>query len=287
VPKWRARAIAPALASAMLGALACGGTTGRDGLVPDTPAGTPDSSAGTVDAAAGADASADGTVSGPTVDAGTFDVDIQYADRPLPDVYVAPVPEAGSGDDGGGLKPCTAAGQTSCVPCDGNTTGLCTPTEAMFVQHDIDKGLVQQPDGGDGGYVDPMGSCYNCLWNADCIDNTVFADTGKECEDNLQTFGTIAECQATVMCILATKCAASAVSPCYCGQLGLATTCQGASAVPVNGACDSVIATGLGFPLGDGTDNTAKLENTAYAAGRADQIFQCGVIANGCTACQK
>jgi hypothetical protein len=178
------------------------------------------------------------------------------------------------------LLPCTTAGQLNCVKCQGNSTGLCSPTEAIFVQHDITKHVATAPGN------DPTGSCYACAYSADCINNTQFGDTGKECEDPIQTFGTAAECQSVISCILTSDCSASAVAPCYCGTLGLATTCQGTSGVAVNGACDTQIAAGLGFPLGDGTDNTAKLENTAYAAGRADQIFQCAVVANGCTACQ-
>jgi hypothetical protein len=185
------------------------------------------------------------------------------------------------GDAGHGLVPCTTAGQTGCVQCEANTSLLCTPTEALFVQHDIDKGLAAAPG------PDPSGSCYFCLYQADCINNDTFGDTAKECEDPIQTFGTSVECRDTIQCILGSNCAESAVAPCYCGTLGLATTCQGTSGVPVNGACDTVIAAGLGFAVGDGTDNTAKLENSAYAAGRANQIFQCGVVANGCVQCQQ
>jgi hypothetical protein len=213
---------------------------------------------------------------GPVADAGT----------PVPDSGGGGTPDTGTGTPdtgtgGGPLAPCTTAGQTNCVQCQGNNSGLCTATEALFVQHDIDKGIATAAG------PDPSSACYSCLFNADCIDNDAFGDTGKECGDAIQTFGTAAECSAVVSCILGSNCAASAVAPCYCGTLGLATTCQGTSGVAVNGACDTVIAAGLGFPVGDGTDNTAKLENSAFASGRADQIFQCGVVANGCSACQQ
>src|SRR5262249_4792931 len=35
------------------------------------------------------------------------------------------------------LTPCTKPGQTCCVRCSGAPDGLCTPTEALFVAHDI------------------------------------------------------------------------------------------------------------------------------------------------------
>ncbi len=178
------------------------------------------------------------------------------------------------------LLPCTAAGQTNCVKCQGNASGICTPTETALVQHDITKGLATAPGN------DPAGTCYSCLLGGACIDDTTFGDSGHECEDSLATFGTSAMCEATISCIFQTACAKTAVAACYCGTAGVATTCQGNPAPgPINGACDRVIAAGLVFPVTDGTDNTAKLENVAYAAGKADQIFQCA-LANSCAACQ-
>ena len=40
------------------------------------------------------------------------------------------------------LVPCTTAGQTGCVQCQGNSNNLCSPTEALIVQQDIKKGLA-------------------------------------------------------------------------------------------------------------------------------------------------
>ncbi len=136
--------------------LACGGTTGREGLP------VPDSS----QADAGQDATVPVDASGQDVDldAGAFEVTILYADRILPDVQIAaeggdggdagpPPPNCGAGtgveargntangacppgqtntgtlqDDAGRyccspttLVPCTDAGQTGCVGCSGNT----------------------------------------------------------------------------------------------------------------------------------------------------------------------
>ncbi len=176
------------------------------------------------------------------------------------------------------LAPCTTAGQTGCVQCNGNSNNLCSPTEAAFVAHDIAKGkaTVAGPD--------PSGSCYAGLLGGGCIDDTQFSDTGHECEDAITT-GTTAQCESVISCVLGSSCASSAVSGCYCGTAGVSTACQGNPAPgPINGACDAQIAAGLGFALTDGTDNTKNLTDTTRAAGRAAQIFQCAQ-SNGCAAC--
>jgi len=177
-----------------------------------------------------------------------------------------------------GLGPCTPSNPTGCVQCQGNATTFCSPTEADFVAHDIAKGIATAPG------PDPDASCYTCLLNGGCLDDTVFVDTGKECEDPL-TAGTTAECQAVIACILGATCATVAVSGCYCGTAGVSTACQGNPAPgPINGACASTIAAGLGFPVSDGTDVTKNLTDVTKAAGRADQIFQCAQ-SNTCAAC--
>jgi hypothetical protein len=216
----------------------------------------------------------------PVVDSGTPVVD---AGTPVVDSGT-PVIDSGAPAP---LLPCTTAGQANCVQCVGNDKGAinnktCTPTEAQFVQHDIDTGKATVAG------ADPAGSCYDCLWNNACIDDTHFGDDAHECGDTaaLTSFGTAAECQATVGCILGSSCASSALATCYCGTAGLLTTCQGNPASgPINGACASTIAAGLGFAVTDGTDNTGKLNSTTYASGMADQIFQCA-LSNSCTACQ-
>jgi hypothetical protein len=178
----------------------------------------------------------------------------------------------------GPIAPCTTAGQTGCVQCQGNASGVCSPTEALFVAHDvaIGKATAAGPD--------PTGACYTCLFNGGCLDDTVLGDTGHECGD--LAAGVQANCTSTISCIIGSKCAAASVSTCYCGTAGVATACQGNPAPgPINGACDTQIATGLGFPLTDGTDNTKHLTDTTLAAGMADQIFQCA-LSNSCSACQ-
>ena len=143
-----------------------------------------------------------------------------------------------------------------------------------------DKGLVTVPG------PDTAGSCYTCLFNGSCINDTHFGDINHECGDTLAT-GTADQCTAVVSCIFGSKCAASALSTCYCGTADLGTTCQGNPAAgPINGACAAQIAAGTGFPVTDGTDNTSNLTNTTTAGGMGDQIFQCS-LSNGCTAqCQ-
>jgi hypothetical protein len=178
----------------------------------------------------------------------------------------------------GPILPCTTAGQAGCVQCQGNASGVCSPTEASLVAKDVATGKATAAG------PDPAGSCYTCLLNGGCLDDTTFGDTGHECGDLPAALQ--ANCASTLSCILSTKCAAASVSICYCGTAGVATACQGNPAPgPINGACDMQISTGLGFPLTDGTDNTKHLTDTTLAAGMADQIFQCA-LSNACSACQ-
>jgi hypothetical protein len=183
------------------------------------------------------------------------------------------------------LQPCTTVGQANCVKCGLNdkttgslANGVCTSTEAKFVQHDINKGKAT------GAGADPAGSCYACLAANTCLDDTHFNDQNHECGDPAMTTGTTAQCGAVLDCILASSCSGTATSVCYCGTADLLTTCQGNPANAVNGSCDAQIAAGLGFTTLDGTDNTAHFTDGDKAAGIADQIFNCAVNA-GCTAC--
>jgi hypothetical protein len=179
-----------------------------------------------------------------------------------------------------GLEACTQ-NLDGCVECVGNLNGLCSKTEAAFVNHDIAKGIATKPG------ADPVGSCYDCLWNNGCLDDTVFGDTGYECDDTGLTTGTALECHQVVNCILGSSCAQSDVATCYCGTGDPNTTCWGDPAAVVNGACHPQIARGNGFTAfayKDGTDNITHIYDTDRAAGRADQIFACA-LTNACTAC--
>jgi len=128
--------------------------------------------------------------------------------------------------------------------------------------------------------------CYLCLINGGCLDDTIFTDSNHECGDFTVT-AQQQECLDTVNCVLGSSCAQTAASTCYCGTAGVATTCQGNPAAgPINGACASQIATGLGFAESDGTDITKNLTDTTKPGGMAMQIFQCA-ISNQCVTCLK
>jgi hypothetical protein len=223
----------------------------------------------------------------------TFTVTCDSLDGSTPDAGVdTGTPDTGvdtgtmpdTGDGSGPLAPCTTVGQTNCVQCQGNDMApnankTCTPTEAAIVAHDITAGHSTAAG------PSPAGSCYTCLYNGGCIDDTHYGDTDHECEDSLAV-GTAAECEDALACIFSSKCGATAVEICYCGTAVLSTTCQGNPATgPINGACDSQIATGDGFAVTDGTDNTAHLTDITRAGGKAVQIFQCS-LTNSCAACQ-
>jgi hypothetical protein len=226
-----------------------------------------------VDSSAGEDADEAGGMD--AADASQHDApsDVTTHDAPS-DVTTHDAPSEG----GGTLAPCTSANPTRCVQCEGNSSHLCSPTEALFVAHDIAKGLATAPG------PDPAGGCYSCLYNAACIDDTTFGDTGHECEDTGLTTGTAAECRSVISCVLGSTppCAQSNVSTCYCGT---STTCS-SSPSNANGACDTQIAQGLGFAVTDGANISAHLLDQDHAAGRADQIFECaGAQTVPCTAC--
>jgi hypothetical protein len=163
----------------------------------------------------------------------------------------------------------------------GSNGGLCTPTEAKFVAYDISNHVVTAAG------VDPSTSCYACLYNNSCIDDTQFQDKAHECEDGTFTTGTSTACENLITCVLgtglagsATNCAVGGIANCYCGPQGLVSACTGNPATPTGG-CDSVEATGLGFALTDGTDITNNFTSLGLPAGRANQIFACSIL-NGC-----
>jgi hypothetical protein len=194
-----------------------------------------------------------------------------------PSIPYASTSETGPAVEAGPLAPCTSAGQANCVPCSGNNSGICTPTEAIFVQRDIDEGFANV-DGGDN----LSNGCYSCLYNAACLDSDALGVTGHECADALDV-GTAAECLATLSCINGSNCASAQVVTCYCGTASPTTTCYG-TASQANGSCASEIAAGNGFAVADGVDNLTDLTNKTYASGKADQIYQCA-HSNSCTMC--
>jgi hypothetical protein len=182
------------------------------------------------------------------------------------------------------LLPCTTAGQTNCVQCQGNSNNLCSPTEALLVQQDINKGLATAAG------PDPTAGCYTCLFNAGGVDDTVFGDTGHECGD-IAAASSQTQCTSTLSCILGSSCTwsgsigASAVSSCYCGTAPVSGTCANVGSTnAANGACDTQEATGLGFASNDGLDILKNFTSTTLASGVANNIFQTA-ISNNCGQC--
>ncbi|MGH7436151.1 MAG: hypothetical protein ACRENE_10805, partial [Polyangiaceae bacterium] len=184
------------------------------------------------------------------------------------------------------LKPCTGKGDPpNCVKCNGNAAGKCSATEAFFVERDIQKGNLS------GGQED-LTSCYGCLWNAGCIDDTVNVDKGKECEDFAGPVGTGAKatesktmaCLDVVKCALDTGChnakaqgATDGISNCYCGANDRNTmACMAHTGGLPNGSCLQAELDGLGF-TSDATSQAVlgTFTRRTTAAGMANAIFQC------------
>jgi hypothetical protein len=242
--------------------------------------------------------------------AGVETITVVLGDGPLPEGGACPasqttatvnvtcgaVADAGPADSGGSdaseaggeaaseaagpLVACTTAGQTGCVPCNGNASGLCSATEADFVNFDIANGLATASGFG-------ATACYPCLWNNGCIDDTVFGDSSHECGDLSGTLDGGADptlCLSTVACILSTSCVnAAGVSTCYCGVANEGSACASAGGA-VNGLCLTQEVNGLGYAASDNTDILKNFTNTALPAGMANQIFQCAE-SNSCTTC--
>ncbi len=204
----------------------------------------------------------------------------------------------------GPLVPCTAAGQLNCVKCQGSTGGICTATEALVVQHDIDKNGVAAAGNS------PSTSCYACLQGAGCLDDMPsIGDVNHECGDSVivhgGTVGTLAqECLNVVSCIFGSdnpatdplasastdvgystgNCSSTVTATCYCGTAAVAGNCGG-TASAANGVCSGAIAAGSGFPVADGTDNLGHFApDSTYASGMATQVFKCAVNSS-CSTC--
>jgi hypothetical protein len=223
---------------------------------------------GAVDAGAVDTGAPDTGTAADTSVADTSVADTSVADTSTPpDVSTTPVP-------------CTTTA-TGCVPCSGNTSGLCSPTEAAFVAHDISEGNATLA-GGDG----PNG-CYSCLLNAGCLNDNVFGDSGNECGDLTGAAGSTADpslCISTLSCVLSTSCASGdSVSNCYCGPTHAGSACAAAGAT-VNGACVTQEVAGLGFPIADNTDILKNFDDKTRSSGLANEIFQCA-ISNACQTC--
>jgi hypothetical protein len=220
------------------------------------------------------------------IDTGAADTGV---DTGTPDTGVdTGTPDAGV--DAGPLVPCTSAGQTNCVQCQGNTSNLCTPTEAVIVQFDITQGKVTAPGPDSNGGSGPTDTCYDCLFAKGCIDDTVLGDTKHECEDlnggnssatftagNGHAASYASDCLATLSCILSTGCATTngGIDNCYCGSGGGSPTACGTSTSGQNGACFTQETNGLTASPNSGSGVLASFTNMSMPSGVANQIIVC------------
>jgi len=198
--------------------------------------------------------------------------------------------------------PCTQAGQTNCVSCNGSTGGICTVDEALWVQKDITHGIatVAGPDTA-AGHDGASGNlnCYQCMLAGSCIDSPSHHVTGVECGDLTGNFTNgsgasvpaISTCQATLTCDVAASsngCATNAngESFCYCGTGGFvpdAIACESHGSA-VNGACLSQQVAGFAFVQTDATDIVTNFTDTTEPSGKANFEVGCA-LSNNCTSC--
>lgn len=191
--------------------------------------------------------------------------------------------------------PCTTSGQVNCVACQGNASGLCSPTEASLVSFDIDNQSITVPAG--TTTPDVAAGCYTCLVGADIIDDTVSSDTGHECGDIAGSFtgdgggagaNNAGLCLKTLNCILDTGCGAVIgdsgtttlnLDNCYCGAGGGSPSACASAGSATNGACKTDETNGLYPNPNDSTDILKDYTDTTEPSGVANQIFHAAVSA--------
>jgi hypothetical protein len=192
--------------------------------------------------------------------------------------------------DGGGavlLAACTTS-TAACVQCQGNASGLCSPTEAVIVNFDIAQNVAVAPGPA------PAASCYNCLLQAGCIDDTIFPDSGHECGDLTGSFtagdgntGTASSlCLATVQCVIGSACAETngGLDNCYCGAGGGSPSACPGNGAATNGVCKTQETNGFLAAPTDATNTLKNFTDTTEPSGLANQIFICAQ-ASSCTQC--
>ncbi len=189
--------------------------------------------------------------------------------------------------------PCVGVNDAAnCVKCDGNANGICSPTEALIVSRDISKGFLS------AGQEPGSTGCYECLWNAGCLDDTVNVDTGHECGDLAGTVGAGASasetktqaCLDTLNCVFPSDCqnakaqnaaATDGIDNCYCGSNFLtASACNGyagSGATPApNGSCAQTELNGLALTSSStGSAALAGFTTRTTGSGMANAIFLC------------
>jgi hypothetical protein len=179
----------------------------------------------------------------------------------------------GAAAPGAAPPPCAAAGQSNCTPCTGGLTEpVCTPTESLIMQSDLDKGISPS---------DPDKSCYGCLTAHGCL------GMGDQCEQlslpGVPGFSAEAAqlCRDILSCAFRTHCAETLAAACYCGDAPLTTSCQTGGA---NGQCFGEIVNGAYTIEPKGV--LKALSQTATPAGLANAMLHCaGPAMNDCSAC--
>jgi hypothetical protein len=245
--------------------IACGGTTGREGLS------TPD---------AGDDA--------------TVDVGIQYIDRPLPDLYVAPIDTGGGGE--AGVWPGCAPDLPVYVP----EKNVPTP-HGVQVEVEYDAGFIINADGSlpdglwapfevpavwvDGGGEVPVpdgSACGTQVWFGsaacdECIKEQCGGTLGNDpwygaygaaamlppCSDMeeagvavagpMATRSRLTLCQTAFNCIVSSQCYASGTDGCYCDS--------GCTTAGPNGVCGPQIQAALEVQGSTPAETTQKVAN--------------------------
>jgi len=184
---------------------------------------------------------------------------------------------------------CTTAGQTGCVSCTNvpANNGVCTPTEAVFVNLDIASGSTSTN-------APAAGACYACLVGAKCLDSSRVSN--QECGDLTGNFtnGEGASVNAASTCVAALTCTTSSpcvnnangISFCYCGTGGGAPTAcaTAAGGTAANGACFASEVAGFKFASTDSSDIILNYTDSTEPSGLANTLLSCAQ-GNNCTAC--
>jgi hypothetical protein len=238
----------------------------------------------------------DSGIDASTVDAG---IDTGTADTGI---------DAGTGSGGPvtacTTAPCAKSGANS-VQCPASANGVCTPTEAIIIAHDILKN-------GQLAGAPKTTSCYSCLVLNACLDSSGdafpagngsgVAIPDSECGDpngaglsppfdnpNVSSASAAATqaCLDALTCVLtsnganpASECTLSqappSVSNCYCGA-HTGSTCLSSPAAAI-GVCASIIDTDIGST--DPTTVLSHFTDTTYSGGGVGlAVLNCGLTA--------
>jgi hypothetical protein len=240
--------------------VACGGTTGRDGLDP------PDASVG---------------------DDGGYDAAIQYIDRPLPDLYVAPIDTGGGGDAGtwpgcapdlpvlvplpnggvpqydagftinpdGALPPMTAFFEVPAIWVDGGgeapaPDGSACATQVWFGSAACDLCIKEQCGGSMPGNNPWFGEYGATAVLPPCSD---MAEAGLAAAGPGAKQSRLSLCQAAFNCIVASQCYANGTDGCYCDA--------GCATAGPNGVCGPEIQAAVEVQGSTPADTTQKVGN--------------------------